>query len=244
MNLALYRHLLRRTLRGKRLIGAGALAAVAGIAAWVSMAGIDTPATADIYRTITASVPPATLAIALLIISSATLRDERDGGTLPYVYLSPVPARVFAVSATAAALSAALLVAGLGWVIGWIGAGVMTGSWTLALPALALYGIATVGYTAVFVPLGYLLDRSLIIGLAYIFVWEGILASAVSGLGSSSVWRIAMSAYADLDELPRDALDVLGSVTPGKWGATATILVLLVLGTAVLTWAVRRRDAV
>lgn len=244
MNVRLFRHLLARTLRRKRLLGAGALASVAGVAAWVSMAGIRADDAPDIYRTIVASVPAATLSIALLIVATATLRDERDGGTLPYVFLSPISAVTFATSSMAAAMVAAITVALIGWIPGWVGAAIVTGSWSVAVPALALHVAAAVGYTAVFVPLGYLFARSLIIGLAYIFVWEGILATVVPGIQPSSIWRIALSAYADIDTLPPDALDVLGSVTPGRWGATATLLVLVGFGTALLTWAIRTRDAV
>lgn len=244
MNIALFRHLLSRTLRGKRFIGTSALASVGGIAAWVSMAGLDTGDSVGVYQVITSSVPAATLSIALLILATATLRDERDGGTLPYVFATPMSASAFAWSSTAASLVAALAVAMIGWLPGWIGSWIITGSATVAIPALALYGAAAVGYSAVFVPLGYLFDRSLIIGLAYIFVWEGILATAVTGVAASSIWRIAMSAYADLDELHRDALDVLGPVQPGRWGAAATLLILTGVGAMVLTWAVRSRDAV
>ncbi len=242
MSILLFRHMFRRTLRGKRLLGTAALASVAGIAAWVATAS--EPGGDDIYRTITSSVPSVTLSIAFLILATATLRDERDGGTLPYIYLTPVSATVFAVSSMAASVAASLTVAVIGWAPGWIGVGLTTGSWSLAVPALALYAAAALGYTAVFVPLGYLFDRSLIIGLGYIFVWEGILALAVAGLSPSSIWRIAMSVYADLDSLPRDALDVLGSVEPGMWGGLTAIALLLIVGTGVLTWAVRSRDAV
>lgn len=244
MNLHLFRHLLTRTLRGKRLLGASALASVAGIAAWVSMAGVPTDAAISIYKEVVATLSAATLSIALLILATATLRDERDSATLPYIFLTPVSATVFSVSATLAALVASVTVAVIGWIPGWIGAGVMTGSWTLAVPALVFYLAAAVGYAAVFVPLGYLFDRSLIIGLAYIFVWEGILASVVPGLGPSSIWRIALSVYADLSELPGNALDLLGSVEPGRWGAAAMLTVLTGLGIGVLTWAVRSRDAI
>lgn len=244
MNVALFRHLLSRTLRGKRLLGTAALASVGGVAAWVSMVGLETDDSTGVYQLVVSSVPAATLSIALLILATATLRDERDGGTLPYVFMSPVSASTFAVSSAAAALVAALTVALIGWIPGWIGAWIITGSWTVALPALGLYAAAAIGYGAVFVPLGYLFDRTLIIGLAYIFVWEGILATAVPGIAPSSIWRIAMSAYADLDVLHRDALDVLGSVEPGRWGAVATLVVLTGVGAAVLTWAVRTRDAV
>ena len=244
MNVALFRHLLSRTLRGKRFLGTSALASVGGIAAWVSMAGLDTDDSVGVYQVVTASVPAATLSIALLILATATLRDERDGGTLPYVFVTPMSASTFAWSSTAASLVAALTVALIGWLPGWIGSWIITGSATVAVPALALYAGAAVGYSAVFVPLGYLFDRTLIIGLAYIFVWEGILASAVAGIASSSIWRIAMSVYADLDELHRDALDVLGSVQPGRWGAAMTLGVLTGVGATILTWAVRTRDAV
>lgn len=244
MNLRLFRHLLSRVLRGKRLIGTTALASVGGVAAWVSMAGLDTDDSIGVYQAVVASVPAATLSIALLILATATLRDERDGGTLPYLFMAPISGRAFAVSSAAAALVAALVVAVLGWIPGWVGAWIITGSGTVALPALALYAAAAVGYAAVFVPLGYLFDRTLIIGLAYIFVWEGILATAVSGIASSSIWRIAMSVYADLDELHYDALDVLGPVEPGRWGALATLIILVGIGISVLTWAVRTRDAV
>lgn len=244
MNWTLVRHLVTRTLRWKRLVGMSLLASVGGVAAWISMSGNLADAAVLQYQGVTATVPAATLSIALLIVTSAVLRDERDGGTLSYIYLSPMSAIRFSVSSAVAAALAALVVAFIGWLPGWVGAGVMTGDWTLALPALLLYGLAALGYAAVALPLGYLIDRSLIVGLAYIFVWEGILASAVSGLGPSSIWRTALSGYAGVGDLPRDALDVLGSVTPGAGGAIAKVVVLFVLGTGVLTWAVRRRDAV
>lgn len=244
MNLRLIRHLLTRTLRGKRLLGTVALASVGGIGAWVTTAGEPSDGVIGVFQSVMATAPAATLSIAVLLVATATLRDERDGGTLGYIYLSPMSALSFATSSMVAALMAGLMVAFLGWIPAWVGIGLVTGSWTVAVPALALYLTAAVGYAAVFAPLGYLFDRSLIIGLAYIFVWEGILASAVSGLGPSSIWRIALSSYADLESLPRDALDVLGSVTPGAGGATVTVLVLVGLATGMLTWAVRFRDAV
>lgn len=248
MSLTLVRHLVARTLRWKRLVGMSLLASVGGVAAWIGMSSATASAVPDealmLYPSVVSTVPAATLSIALLVVTSAVLRDERDGGTLPYIYLSPMSALRFAVSSATAAVITALIVAVIGWVPGWIGAGLVTGDWMLATPALALYGLAALGYAAVALPLGYLIDRSLIVGLAYIFVWEGIMASAVAGLGPSSIWRTALSGYAGFVDLPRDAMDVLGSVTPGAGGAVAKMIGLLVLGTAVLTWAVRRRDAV
>ena len=118
-----------------------------------------------------------------------------------------------------------------------------TGSWTLAIPALGLYAAAAVGYTAVFVPIGYLFTRAILVGLAYVFVWEGIITTFVTGLSASSVWRTGMSIYADLTTLPGDALETLGPVAPGVGGGLLKLAGTVVVGVGVLTWALRRRDA-
>jgi ABC-2 type transport system permease protein len=122
--------------------------------------------------------------------------------------------------------------------------GLGLGSWTVAFPVLATYVAAAIAYSAIFVPLGYLFSRSLLVGLGYVFVWEGILATVVSGISASSVWRISMAIYADLTDLPRGALEVLGSVMPGTGGSVVTIGILVALGISVLVWAMRYRDAV
>jgi hypothetical protein len=186
-------------------------------------------------------VPAATLSIALLIVDRDPARRTRrrhpplrlhhagvgcdvrvvlDRG-LPRRGLSRRPDR---------------LAAGVGRI------GIMTGSWTLSRAGTRALRARRGRLRRRVRPLGYLFDRTLIIGLAYIFVWEGILATAVAGIGPSSVWRIAMSAYADLDELPPTPSTCSDPVQPGRnrWGAAATLwLVLTGVGAMVLTWAVR-----
>jgi ABC-2 type transport system permease protein len=244
MNTRLAGHLFRRVLRGKRLIGATALASIAGLLAWISSIG-ESQASAELsFKEITSSIPAATLSIAVLFLSTAVLRDERDGGTLPFLFVTPISRLVFAGSAWSAAAAASIAVATAGWLVVLLAAGLGAGSWSLAWPVLATYAAAAVAYSALFVPLGYLFSRSLLVGLGYVFIWEGILATVVSGLSASSVWRISLAIYADLADLPRDALDVLGSVLPGTGGSVVTILILVALGISVLVWAMRYRDAV
>ncbi len=244
MNLRLTRHLFTRLMRSRRLVGMLALASVAGLIAWVSALGEEPETAAATYRVIVATVPAATLSIAMLFLATATLRDERDGGTLPYIFVTPIPRFVFAFSSWLAATGACVLVAVFGWFVGWMGLGLATGNWGAGTSSIVVYVAAAVGYSAVFLPLGYLFSRSLIVGLGYVFVWEGILAAFVPGIGPSSVWRVALSMWADVTELPRDAMDVLGSVKPGAGGAGLTLLVLFAISTGVLASALRTRDAV
>lgn len=244
MNLRLTRHLLTRLLRGRRLLGLVALASVAGLVAWVALLGTPADRAAATVSDVAATVPAATLSIAILFLATAVLRDERDGGTLPFLFITPIPRLVFAVSAWLAAAVAAVVVAIAGWVVLWVGTGLASGDWTAALPALAVYIPAAVGYSSVFMPLGYLFSRSLLVGLGYVFVWEGILASVAPGVGSSSVWRVALSIWAGLDDLSQDALDVLGSVSPGVGGGLAVLAGIVVGSITVLVWGMKARDAV
>lgn len=244
MNVRLTRHLLGRLLRGRRFLGLSALASVAGLVAWVTFLGEPPGDPSRTLSDIVATAPAATLSIAVLFLATAVLRDERDGGTLPFLFVTPIGRLTFAVSAWLAAAAAAVVVAVIGWVVLWAGTGLASGNWTVAFPALAVYVPAAVGYSALFVPLGYLFSRSLLVGLGYVFVWEGILATVVSGIGSSSVWRIALSIWAGVDELSPDALDVLGSVSPGAGGGLAVLGGFVVGSIAVLAWALKARDAV
>ncbi len=243
IDIALTRHILRQLTRGKRLWGLSLLSAVAGLSAWIAGAGRRAEDVIESYHVIVATAAGATLSIAMLVMGAAALRDERDAGTLSYLYLKPIARWRFAVSAWAAAALAAGLAATVGWAVGWVAMGLTIGSWTLALPALSAYLAAAVGYTAIFVPVGYLFSRAVLVGLAYVFVWEAIITRIVVGLGATSVWRTALSIYADLTLLPEDALDVLGNVPPSVTSGVVKLLAMVVIGTGALTWALKRRDA-
>lgn len=241
--LVLARHLLRRLLRPRRTLGLVALASVAGLGAWVGASQAGPGSAPAVFHTAMASANAATLPIAILVVGVATLREERDGGTLPYLFLKPVARPAFAAAAWLAATGAALVVALSGWVVALIASVSTTGSGGPAVAALSAYVAAAVTYTAVFVPLGYLVPRAILVGLGYIFVWEGVVASLVPGLAQTSIWRIALSIYAAVTTLPRDALSMLGPVAPGAGGALLKVAGIVVASLAVLTWALRSRDA-
>jgi hypothetical protein len=119
-----------------------------------------------------------------------------------------------------------------------VGAGI-----SITGPAITLFVPAAIGYAAVFVPLGYLFSRSLLIGLGYVLIGETILAFVIPGLAQLSIWRISMSIYASVEEFGTEGLAVLGPIAPGAGGGIAKIAAVLVLGIALLTWALRKRDA-
>ncbi|HEU4321463.1 MAG TPA: ABC transporter permease [Acidimicrobiia bacterium] len=237
-------HLYRRVMRRGRLLALLALSSVPALAFWLISYDSDAAEAAVLYSDIIATIG-FSFAIAVLILTVAVLREERDSGTLPYIYMRPMRRSTMAASSIAAGILAALTLALGGWAMSLLSVLAVGAPASIALPGLAQFAAAGIGYAAVFVPLGYLVPRSILVGLGYIVVVETILANVVTGLAQLSIWRIALSIYADIatDFTAPDAIAVLGSVTPGVGGGIAKLAVVLGIGFGVLTWALQRRDA-
>ena len=118
----------------------------------------------QIYDDVIANLSGITLAIAVLVLGVAAMRDEQDGGTLPFLYLSPIPRWRFAAASWIGASGVATLVAVGGWAIGWLGMGLSAGDWSHPLAVLPAYVAAALGYTAIFLPVGYLFKRATLAG--------------------------------------------------------------------------------
>lgn len=239
----LVRHVFGQLARRRRLFGLTLLASVPGLVAWIAGGGEVDADKLAIYDIVVATVSGATLSIAVLVLGAAAMRDERDSGTLPFLYLSPIPRWRFAVATWIGASGVAIIVAVGGWLVGWVGLGIGSGDWSHAWASLPAYVAGAVGYTAIFLPVGYVFSRAILVGLAYVFIWEGILTTLISGIAASSVWKTALSIFADLRVLPRDALDALGPVLPGAGGGATKIVGVVLVSLSIFTWALRTRDA-
>lgn len=236
-------HLYRRLMRRSRVFWLVLLASVPGVI--FAVAGIDLAKDdlSEAFVGIMLSVG-FTYAIAALILTVSTLRDERDEGTLPYIYMRPIPRLSLAVSSLLAGTLAAATIALGGW-LATVLAGLIHGAdMAIVVPGAALLLAAAVGYAAIFVPVGYLFSRSVLVGLGYLILVELALSGLVTGLAQLSIWRIAASIYVDLvDTTGIPIEEALGAVAPGVGGGLVKLAVVLVLGTTLLTWALRTRDA-
>lgn len=236
-------HLYRRMMRRGRVLSLLALSAIPGLVFWLTAFDAAPAAQESIYADVVTTSGFA-YAIAALILTVATLREERDGGTLPYIYMRPIKRVVIAASAMTAAVLAATTLAVGGWLTTLLAVAVAGGDLGFAMPGAIQFLAAAVGYSAVFVPLGYLVPRATLIGIGYIVIVETILGSAIEAIGHLSIWRIAASIYADVaPRLGSDATDLLGTVTVGVTGGVVKLAAILAVGLGTLTWALRRRDA-
>jgi len=183
--------------------------------------------------------------VVALVNSSAALGDQRREHLLPFLTLKPIPRSVIAGAAFAGSVVATLGIGGVGVAALWLAGGWVTGSWSIGLPAAVALVVSALSYGAVFIPVGYLFRRGTLIGLIYLFFWEAILASAVTTLAASSLWRIGLSAYLGLVAEPaQEFVDLLGTVQAGVGGAFVKAGVLVVISLVLTTWLLRSRDQV
>ncbi len=185
--------------------------------------------------------------ITALVLASSSLGEERREKTLSFIVLRPVARWQIAAAKTAGAIGAAAAVVGLGAVAVNLVMAARGGGWEWLAPTLVGGLVGVAAYCGLFVPLGYAAERATLIGLAYVFIWETAVVGALPGLSATSPWRIGLSAFAGL--APETAAAVvedfsLGNVAAGAGGAAVKALVIVVLGTAVTTWLLARRDHV
>ena len=186
--------------------------------------------------------------IAAIVLSTAALGEERKEHTMPFLTLKPVPRPTIAAAVILSAAIAAFTLMSSGSVATWIVLGLFTGEWGVLWPTSVANAVASLGAAAVFTPLGLLWSRATLAGLAYLFIWETIIAGIVSGITASSLYRIAITAYAAFAQLPPDIAegieDILGNgrLQPGAGGAFAKVFVLCAISVFATAALLRIRD--
>ncbi len=128
------------------------------------------------------------LPLTALIVGTSVLGAEIDDGSIVHLLATPVrrPAVIAAkyVVATAVTIAFAALPELL--------AGLLAGSPRLAAGLLAGAAAGAAVYSAVFLALSVLTARAIAVGLAYVLIWEGLLANVVSGARLLSAGQYAL----------------------------------------------------
>jgi ABC-2 type transport system permease protein len=187
---------------------------------------------------------PLLVPIVALVISASALGDERRDGTLSFLVLRPIPRSVISGSKF---LGGVLVASGLN-AVGGAALGIVyaieTGSWDVVLPLVAGGVVASIVYASFFVPLGFFTDRAVLVGLAFVFIFENLVVSALSGLSSLSPWRLGMSAFVGLapDDVASQLADIGIADLSGLGSTMFRTVVIAALSIAAITLVLRRRD--
>ncbi len=171
--------------------------------------------------------------IVALVLASSTLGDLVEDETLVYLWHRPSPRWQIAWSAWTAAVAITLPATSIPLgLAGWLGAGSLKVGLAIALAS----GVASIAYCGLFSFAGVIVKKSVLWGLLYIFIWEGLLSGLFPGLS-----RLSIHSYAtDLAIRVSEAQPV-----NGLHSVTASILAcsLFAIGFVVLTtWRLNRMD--
>ena len=231
---ALYRFVLRTTTTRARVLGFGALGLLGILVGWqVSSAGTGEPVRAaarlvDVFG-LTFLIP-----IAALVFGTSSLGDPRDDGTLVYLWLRPVPRSTIAGAAYLATLT---LVVPLAVVPVVIASAVVSGDGGALVGAASATLLAAVAYSAIFVLLGLVTNRSLVWGIGYLLIFESFVARGGESLGAISIHAQAVSVLARAAGRRLRPLDYFGATT-----GVVVCAVFAVVAIAATVWRLRRAD--
>jgi ABC-2 type transport system permease protein len=184
---ALFVLTLRQHLRGRRLLILALLFLLPSVLATLLQFARHRPEPQHLeFAFVFNLIPHALATLTALLFAAGMIQDEVEEQTLTYLLLRPLPRWALYVTKFAATVLVTAVLTGvftiLTEVVIWWNAPEL---WTAVLPerapqAAALLALAQVAYCAVFGALSLLTRRSLIAGLAYIVVFEGLLANFVS----------------------------------------------------------------
>jgi ABC-2 type transport system permease protein len=184
------------------------------------------------------------LPVIAIVLASGALGNERRDQTLSFIMLRPMPRWVISVVKTTSSVCATSVVTIFGAVTLWATYGIRHGFDTAILVGFIVGAvIAGVAYAAIIVPLGFITDRAVVIGLAYLLVFENGVVSLLTGLASLSPWRIGAAAVGGMIPEAQSIIDgVVGNLTMSAGGSLLTMGIYLAIGAALTTLLLKRRQ--
>jgi ABC-2 type transport system permease protein len=185
---ALYVLTLRQFLHGKRWIVVAVLFLLpAALALLIRSTARDVPSTALEFLLIFMFIPQAILPLVALLYASGMIQDEQEEQTITYLLIRPLPkwalclVKLLAIITMAVALTALFTI--FAYLTIYVGAGSDVADPVMrCLKAVAIHSLSVVAYCSLFGLLGLFTKRSLVVGIVYIVVIEGILANMPFGI--------------------------------------------------------------
>lgn len=177
------------------------------------------------------------LPIVALVVGGAALGNEVEDGTLIYLMMKPVPRwQIIAAKLIVSVVIVAVLMA-ISVLAATLFAGRDADTLRVGLAFIAGSMAGAVAYTALFVYLGLVTSRTLVVGLLYAFLWEGAITALFAGLRTISIRQYSRGTAAALAGLPANILDV-------KLSAGGALIGVAVVTVATFVLAIRRLNVI
>jgi ABC-2 type transport system permease protein len=160
-----------------------------------------------------------------LLLGTGAMGAEIEDGTAVFLLAKPLGRRTIVLTKLAVAAACAVaLTCGPMLLAGLIAAGGLGDGLVMGLVAGAAIG--SVLYCAVFVAFSLVSRRALVFGLAYVLIWEGLLASLFAGTQTFSIRQVTLAFAHAIGGIPKETL-----------AAPVDLTTALVVGAVVLVGA-------
>jgi ABC-2 type transport system permease protein len=162
-----------------------------------------------------------------LVFATGSLGNLREDKTLVHVWFTPIATWIVPAAALVASATIAIppIVVSMGLAAAVFGTGAQ-----LILATVATALLAAVAYCSLFTLLGVLLRRSLLWGLGYVLIWEGI----VAGAGTTAA-RLSIRVYST------SLLNHLNDLEPPSPSNSAVAALLVLAGITTAAFAINVR---
>lgn len=177
------------------------------------------------------------LPLAVLVLATAAIGDELEDKTFQYIALKPVGRSRIVIEKLLAVLIVLVPVLWGGIALTWgiLSFGHVSDMTDLIWPALLSSLVAIFGFGSFFLLISTLVQRALLIGVFYVFVWETALSRVLPGLRSISISHYTSSLFVRLVDDRR--------ITVTDPSATSTVIitiaVIVIVSVALATWRIR-----
>ena len=184
------------------------------------------------------------LPVVSIVLASSALGVERRDQTLSFIVMRPMRRSVIVLTKFAATVAAAMALNAVGAIaLSGIQLIRFGGDLNLMLGLLTGAVIATIAYAAIFIPDGFLTDRAVIIGLAFLLIFENGVVSALPALETLSPWRLGAAGFADVAGVSSDGLEEsLRSLSYSAGRSLVVVVVMAAISIAITTLLLNRRD--
>jgi ABC-2 type transport system permease protein len=177
------------------------------------------------------------LPLATLVLATSALGDEIDDKTLHYLALKPVSRFRIVFEKWLAVMIITVPIIWIGIMATWLvlSWGHIDDMTDMVWPLLASSLVGVLGFGSIFMLLSLYIQRALLFGVFYVFIWESTLSRFLPGIRSISISHYTRSLFVRL-------LDDRRIVIDGPSGTTTiviTIACIVIVSLLLSTWRLR-----
>jgi ABC-type transport system involved in multi-copper enzyme maturation permease subunit len=177
------------------------------------------------------------LPLATLVLATAALGDELEDRSMQYLALKPISRYRIVLEKLLAVFAVMIPIVWFGITVTWAVAafGNVDDMRDLLWPALASSLVAIVGFGSVFLLASLFIQKALLVGVFYVFVWETALSRILPGIRAISIRHFTQSLFVRMVDDRRITVDQVS----GETTVIITTVMILVICLALSTWRFR-----